>query len=102
AGDLVRARQALEEVLAEKDLRDRAPVLAALGRLLFAQGGEAEHAGEVFRQAIAAAPEDTMLRAQLEAELGALSMRGDVLEKEPSQPKLQLETSAEMPLLGIV
>ncbi len=102
AGDLVRARQALEEVLAEKDLRDRAPVLAALGRLLFAQGGETEHAAAVFREAIAAAPEDTMLRAQLEAELGALSMRGDHLEKEPSQPNLSHEGSIETPLLGIV
>jgi tetratricopeptide (TPR) repeat protein len=102
AGDLVRARQALEEVLAEKDLRDRAPVLAALGRLLFAQGGEAEHAAAVFREAIAAAPEDTMLRAQLEAELGALSMRGEHLDKEPSQPNLTHEGSLETPLLGIV
>ena len=48
---------------------------------------------EIFREAIASAPEDTMLRAQLEAELGALAMRGetDSLQKEPSEPKVALD-----------
>ncbi len=95
AGDLPRARLALEEVL-RGDPKDRATVLASLGRLLFAQGGEQEKASEIFREAIAAAPEDTMLRAQLEAELGALAMRGlpehdhrnEPTEHEPSEPQM--------------
>ena len=32
-----------------------------------------------------------MLRAQLEAELGALAMRGEPLEKEPSVPNLPID-----------
>ncbi|HEY1958100.1 MAG TPA: tetratricopeptide repeat protein [Polyangiaceae bacterium] len=91
AGDLPRARQALEDLLAG-DPSDRASVLASLGRLLFAQGGETEHAIEIFRGAIDAAPADSMLRAQLEAELGALAMRGDEpLEKEPSAPNVLID-----------
>jgi len=91
AGDLPRARKALEDLLAH-DPSDRAPLLASLGRIVFAQGGEAERAAEIFREAIAAAPEDTMLHAQLEAELGALAMRGDEpLTKEPSEPKMVLD-----------
>src|SRR6185312_1659018 len=67
-------------------------VLASLGRLLFAQGGETDHATEIFRAAIDAAPADSMLRAQLEAELGALAMRGDEpLEKEPSAPNVLID-----------
>ncbi len=99
AGDLPRARRALEDLLATSQ-SDRAAVLAQLGRLLFAQGGEVERASEIFREAIAAAPEDTMLHAQLEAELGALAMRGafDPFpasggpgEKEPSEPSVVLD-----------
>ncbi len=90
AGNLARARGALEEIL-RGETKDRATVLASLGRLLFALGGEPEHATATFRQAIAAAPEDTMLRAQLEAELGALTMRGEPLEHEPSEPHLLLQ-----------
>jgi len=98
AGNLPRARGALEEVL-RGDPSDRAAVLASLGRLLFAQGGERDKASEIFREAIAAAPEDTMLHAQLQAELSALAMRGSIPDDgdhrntpaegaaEPSEPK---------------
>jgi tetratricopeptide (TPR) repeat protein len=92
AGDLPRARRALEDLLGgAQSAGDRASALAQLGRLLFAQGGEIDHASEMFREAIAAAPADTMLRAQLEAELGALAMRGEPLEKEPSEPNVALD-----------
>ncbi len=91
AGDLPRARHALEELLAS-DPADRVSVLASLGRLLFAYGGEGETATATFREAIAAAPEDSVLRAQLEAELGALAMRGDEpLEQEPSAPNVVID-----------
>ncbi len=92
AGDMPRARRALEDLLASAP-SDRASVLAQLGRLLFAHGGEIDRASEIFREAIASAPEGAMLRAQLEAELGALAMRGetDSLQKEPSEPKVDLD-----------
>ncbi len=89
-GDLPRARRALEDVLAQ-DPKDRASVLASLGRLLFAQGNEVDLAIDTFRDAIDAAPLDSLLHAQLEAELGALTMRGEPLEKESSVPNLPID-----------
>ncbi len=73
-GDAPRAREALESLL-RTGSGDRAATLAQLGRLLFAVPGEREAASAAFREAMEAAPADSVLRAQLEAELGALTLR---------------------------
>ena len=79
AGNLFRARTCLESLLSE-GTADRVGTLAQLGRLLFgaatAQGDRnlREDAERNFRRAIEAAPADSVLQAQLRAELEVLSL----------------------------
>ncbi|HSQ66280.1 MAG TPA: hypothetical protein VLM85_23820, partial [Polyangiaceae bacterium] len=98
AGDLPRARAALESALAAP-VRERATLLASLGRLLFAFDGERDKAIETFHTAIDAAPADSVLRAQLEAEIGTLALRAvdGVPAADPSSPRVNpLENPASL------
>ena len=76
-GDLARARVVLEELIRSAASEDRATLMAQLARALSTSTNEAERAegAGMFRQAIDASPEGSVLRAQLTAELGTVRSR---------------------------
>jgi tetratricopeptide (TPR) repeat protein len=75
SGDLPRSRAALLELAREAVGEDRARTLAQLARILYGsqETADRDEAERVFEEAIAAAPEDGLLRAQLEMEHDALT-----------------------------
>ncbi len=101
AGNVIRARAALEALLAE-GTEDRAGTLAQLGRLLFAasaRSGAPElraDAERAMRDAIAAAPADSVLAAQLRAELAGLLP--PTVEVAAAPPSSEPPISATMPV----
>lgn len=76
-GDVARSRAVLLELAHSVGDEDRALTLAQLGRLLCASPDEVDQTegARAFRDAIAAAPEGSILLAQLEAELRTLRAR---------------------------
>ncbi|MEO8877719.1 MAG: hypothetical protein ABI461_19150, partial [Polyangiaceae bacterium] len=79
-GDVSRSRAVLLELAHSVGDEDRALTLAQLGRLLCASGDEVDQTegARAFRDAIAAAPDGSILAAQLEAELKTLRLRASV------------------------
>ncbi len=76
-GDVARSRAVLLEFARAANPEDRARTLAQLARLLLASGSPEERAESlvVFDEAVAAAPVESVLRAQLENELAGLRAR---------------------------
>jgi tetratricopeptide (TPR) repeat protein len=77
AGDVARSREVLLELARGSHGEDRAKTLAQLGRALLASMATDERAEgvHVFLQAIDAAPRESVLEAQLRAELSTLRQR---------------------------
>ncbi|MGH7329227.1 MAG: hypothetical protein ACREJX_12840, partial [Polyangiaceae bacterium] len=84
-GDVERSRGVLLELAHSVGDEDRALTLAQLGRLLCASSDERDHAegARAFRDAIAAAPQGSILSAQLEAELGTMRARSQRMSERP-------------------
>ncbi len=82
-GDVTRSRAVLLELARAANPEDRARTLAQLARLLLASGSSTERAEalHVFDEAVAAAPPDSLVRVQLENEIGSLRARLSVLTR---------------------
>ncbi|MEO6574832.1 MAG: hypothetical protein ABIP89_13390, partial [Polyangiaceae bacterium] len=79
-GDVVRSRAVLMEIARSGNTEDRAVTLAQLGRMLYTSGDTRDHAEaeRAFLEAIDAAPVESVLHAQLIAELATLRGRASL------------------------
>ena len=79
-GDVVRSRAVLMEIARSGNTEDRAVTLAQLGRMLYGSGDTRDHveAERAFLEAIDAAPVESVLHAQLIAELATLHGRASL------------------------
>ncbi|WP_394839685.1 hypothetical protein LVJ94_22620 [Pendulispora rubella] len=86
-GDLSRARTVLRELVRATSGEERTVTLAQLGRLLLTSTSEDDfvEGEQVFVEAMAAAPEGSVLSAQLSAELEALRERRSSLPVAPEE-----------------
>lgn len=89
-GDIARARLVLEELAKSATIDDRPALLAQLARVLYgsAHQDDREEAPAILKSAIDAAAEGTVLRAQLEAELVAMTKKASAppVEHEDEEP----------------
>jgi hypothetical protein len=79
-GDVVRSRAVLMEIARSGNTEDRAVTLAQLGRMLYTSGDNRDQveAERAFLEAIDAAPVESVLHAQLVAELATLRGRASL------------------------
>ncbi|WP_394828747.1 hypothetical protein [Pendulispora albinea] len=86
-GDLSRARTVLRELVRATTGEERTVTLAQLGRLLLTSASQDDfvEGEQVFVEAMANAPEGSVLSAQLSAELEALRQRRSIPSRAPEQ-----------------